>query len=263
LTPNYGWGLPVQASTFAPNIDFGIWVIHVAMFAIFILWSIFFVYLLIRYRRKPGVAADHGEGHPLKSLIPDFFVLAFEIALIAFYAIPGWSRIKMTTPPAQEANVVEMVAEQFAWDFQYPGADGKFGRRDAKFMDSANPLGLDPQDSAGRDDVVSINELHVPLGKPTVIYMTSKDVIHSFFIPEFRVKQDAVPGMRIPVWFEPTKAGTYELACAQLCGVDHSMMRGDVVVQTPKEYEAWLKSQTPQNADNPAAKPPENPANEF
>ena len=247
---NYGWGLPIAASTFAKEIDSGIYLIHGVMFAIFILWSIFFVYLLIRYRKRQGVSAEHKEEGTLQSMIPDFIVLAIEIVLIVFYAIPNWSRIKITPPPAEKSNVIDIVAEQFAWNVHYPGADGKFGRTDPALVNAQNPIGLDPNDPVGKDDVVAINELHIPLGKPTVVYLTSKDVIHSFFIPEFRIKQDAMPGMRVPVWFEPTLTGKFELVCAQLCGLAHSMMRGDVYVHAPEEFEKWLSEQKPQSAPN-------------
>lgn len=245
MNGNYHWGLPVAASTFAKDIDFGIYVIHAAMILIFVLWGIFFTYLLIRYRRRQGVPAETGHGSALKSLIPDFLVLVFEIGLIAFYALPVWSRIKMHTPDLAHVNQVQIMAEQFAWDVQYPGATGKFGRRDAQFVNSSNPIGLDPNDPAGQDNIVTINELHIPLGKPTLVTLTSKDVVHSFFIPEFRIKQDAVPGMAIPVWFEPTMTGKFELVCAQLCGLAHDTMRADVFVHTPEDYEAWLKQNRP------------------
>jgi cytochrome c oxidase subunit 2 len=108
-------------------------------------------------------------------------------------------------------------------------------------MNANNQLGLDYTDPAAADDIISLNELHAPLGKPTIVYMTSKDVIHSFFVPEFRVKQDVVPGMRVPLWFEPTKVGTYELVCAQLCGLGHYRMRGLVHVHSPEDFAAKLK----------------------
>ncbi|MBI4063588.1 MAG: cytochrome c oxidase subunit II [Elusimicrobia bacterium] len=249
---NYGWGLPTAASTFAKEIDFGIYLIHAAMFAIFILWGIFFVYLLIRYRARPGVAAKHEEHGILASLIPDFIVLAFELCLIFLYAIPSWSRIKVETPGAQDSLTVEVTAEQFAWDIHYPGPDGKFGRRDPALVHASNVLGLDPNDPSALDDIVTVNEMHIPLGRPTLMGLTSKDVIHSFFVPDFRIKQDAVPGMRIPVWFEPTKTGKFEIGCAQLCGFGHALMRGDVFVHAPKEFENWLVDQKP--ALNPTGK---------
>lgn len=252
----YGWGLPVAASTYAKDIDFGIILIHAAMFAIFILWGIFFTYLLVRYRRREGVPAQREEDHGWfsKSLIPDIVVLIFEIGLIVFYAIPVWSRIKTSWPKREESNPVDVVAEQFAWNVHYPGADGKFGRRSQELIHFSNPLGLDREDPAAKDDVVVANEIHMPLGKPTLIRLTSKDVIHGFSVAEFRIKQDAVPGMEIPVWVEPNRPGTYEISCAQLCGFGHSLMRGDVIVETPEDYEAWLKSKTPAQEE---AKPAE------
>ncbi len=125
----------------------------------------------------------------------------------------------------------------------YAGPDGKFGRTMPSLMNMNNPIGLDATDPAAADDVVTQNEIHAPLGKPVLVYLTSKDVIHSFFIPEFRMKTDAVPGLRVPLWFEPTKAGQYEIGCAQLCGIAHYAMRGDFFVLEPKAYDAWLKAQ--------------------
>jgi cytochrome c oxidase subunit II len=244
MNSNYGWGLPVQASTIAKDIDSGIYVIHGLMFAIFILWGIFFTCLLIRYRQKEGVPAErHEEKGLLSGLWPDITVMALEILLIVFYAIPGWNRIKLNFPKPEDSNHVAVIAEQFGWNVQYPGPDGKLGRRDPKLVHFTNTIGLDRTDPAAKDDVVISNELYMPLGKPTLIELSSKDVIHSFSIPEFRIKQDAVPGMNIEVWVEPTMTGHFELGCAQLCGVGHSFMRGDVYVQTPQEFANWLSSQ--------------------
>lgn len=242
----FNWGLPAAASTYAGQIDFGIRVIHWAMLLIFVLWGIFFTYLLVKYRRRDGVAAQREESHSvLKSLLPDFLVMAFELVLIFTYALPVWSKIKMDSPSEEASNRVDIIAEQFAWNAHYPGADGKFGRREPKLVHFSNPIGLDREDPAAADDVVTANEIHMPLGKPTLIRLSSKDVIHSFFVPEFRIKQDAVPGMVIPVWVEPTLEGSFDVACAQLCGFAHSLMHGSVVVSQPAEYERWLLAQAP------------------
>lgn len=283
---HYGWGLPVAASTYAGKIDFGIWLIHAAMVGIFVLWGIFFVYLLVKYRKRPGVPAErdaHDEtpahisipdsiskfpfaqllyknADSLKSLLPDFAVMLFEIALIVFYALPVWSSIKMKMPDEKDSVVVEVVAEQFAWNIRYPGADGKFGPRKPELVHFSNTLGLDRAAPDAADDVVVANELHLPVGKPVLIKLMSKDVIHDFFVPEFRIKQDAVPGMEIPMWVEPTREGHYEIACAQLCGFGHSLMRGDVYVESPEKFQAWLKSRA---AATPAPAKPANPAEEF
>lgn len=255
LTPppsNYGWGLPIAASTFAGEIDFGIYLIHAAMILIFVLWGIFFAYLLIRYRAKPGVPAQGGDSHEsMMGLMPDFAVMVFEIGLILFYAIPSWSRIKMTVPEGPEVVHLDLIAEQFAWNAHYPGPDGKLGRRDAKLVHFTNPIGLDHGDPAAKDDFVTANELHMPVGAPTVMQLTSKDVIHSFFVPEFRLKQDAVPGMRIPVWVQPTLTGVFEIGCAQLCGFGHALMRGSVVVHSPEDFKAWLAGQAPAVKEQP------------
>jgi len=253
MNGNYSWGMPAAASTYAHDIDFGIILIHIAMIVIFVLWGIFFTYLLIKYRRRDGVPAEREKEHgALASLAPDIIVMVFEIGLIVFYAIPSWSRIKMEFPKPEDANQIDVIGEQFAWNIHYPGADGKFGRREAKLVHFSNPLGLDRDDKDAQDDIVMANEIHMPVGKPTLIRLSSKDVIHSFWIPEFRIKQDAMPGMVIPVWVQPTQTGTYELACAQLCGFAHSFMRAEVVVQTQDDFDAWLKSQAPVKAEAPS-----------
>ena len=105
-------------------------------------------------------------------------------------------------------------------------------------------MGLDPSDPAGRDDITTLNQLHLPVGKTALIYLTSRDVLHSFFIPVMRVKQDVIPGMRIPVWFTPVKTGQWEIACAQLCGLGHYRMRGFLTIHTLEEYEKWVKEQS-------------------
>lgn len=260
MSGNYGWGLPIAASTYAKDIDFGMRLIHWAMFTIFILWSIFFVYLLVRYKRREGVPAEREPEHHgiiTKSLIPDIVVMVFEIGLIAFYAIPVWSRIKSRFPIEGDANRIDIVAEQFAWNIHYPGQDGKFGKRDLAKIHFSNPLGIDHDDPAAQDDIVLANEIHMQTGRPTLLRLTSKDVIHSFWVPEFRIKQDVVPGMVTPVWVQPDRPGVYELSCAQLCGFAHSLMRADVIVETPEDYEAWLKQAAPQMAAAASAKPSE------
>lgn len=245
MSGNYGLFLPVQASSFAAEIDRGIWILQAAMIFIFAAWGVFFAYLLIRYRAREGRAADRSEVSLKASIAPDIAVLTFEVLLVVFYAVPTWSKIKMGVPEDPGAVKIEIVAEQFNWNIRYPGPDGVFGRKDAALVDFANPLGLDPADQAGLDDVVLVNELRLPVGKTIVARLTSKDVIHSFFIPAFRIKQDAAPGMIVPVWFQPTLTGHFEITCAQLCGVGHAMMRADVVVQEPGDFTAWLAAQKP------------------
>ena len=285
---NLGWSLPAAASSYAQSIDFGIWLIHAAMVGIFAMWGAFFVYLLVKYRARPGVPAvreDHADtpAHisvpdsfskfpfaqllyrnkgELKSLIPDMIIMAFEIALIFFYAIPVWNKVKMSVPEEKDQVLIEIVAEQFAWNVHYAGPDGKLGSRKAELVHFSNPIGLDRSDPAAADDVVMGNELRLPVDKLAVFKLRSKDVIHSFFVPEFRIKQDLVPGLEIPMWIRPTKTGKFEIACAQLCGFAHALMRGDAIVQTQDEFDAWYKSRL---AANPAAAStkPANPSEDF
>ena len=213
------------------------------MAVIFVFWAILFTYCLIRFRKGKNPQADSNVNKwSIRSFVPDATILIFELVLIFALGLPIWSHIKEEFPSPSESLEVEMVAEQFAWGFQYAGPDGKFGQRNPTLISSDNTMGIDYEDPAAKDDVESLNILHVPIGKPTIVYMTSKDVIHSFFVPEFRVKQDTVPGMRIPVWFEPTKTGTFELVCSQLCGLGHYRMKGTVVVHTPEDFEKKLKA---------------------
>jgi cytochrome c oxidase subunit 2 len=135
------------------------------------------------------------------------------------------------------------VGEQFAWNIHYPGPDGKFGRTDNTLVSAENPLGLDRKDPDAKDDLVTPNQLHLPVDRPVLVRLSSKDVIHSFGLYEMRVKQDAIPGMQIPVWFTPTRVGEYEISCSQLCGLGHYRMRGFVTVESQADFQAWLKDQ--------------------
>jgi len=176
-----------------------------------------------------------------------------EAVLLIGFAIPLWATRVEAMPPESEALVVQVTGEQFAWNVHYPGADRTFGRTDINLLDlQTNPLGLDRSDPAAKDDVTTVNQLYLPVNRPVIVRLRSKDVIHSFGVPEFRVKQDAVPGFTIPIWFVPTvttadmrsQTGNpefqYEIACAQLCGLGHARMRGFVTVQSDQEFQTWL-----------------------
>jgi len=135
---------------------------------------------------------------------------------------------------------VRVVAEQFSWNFHYPGADGRFGRTSITLVDPDNPLGLDRRDQAAKDDITTINQLHLPVGRTAVIHLSSQDVIHSLGMPEMRVKQDAIPGIVQPVWFTPTQTGRWEIACSQLCGLAHYRMKAFYTIHPPQQFQAWL-----------------------
>jgi cytochrome c oxidase subunit 2 len=156
--------------------------------------------------------------------------------------LPVWNQYFRTEAPAG-ALVIEVTAEQFAWNARYAGPDGVFGRTDARLITLDNPLGMDPADPRGKDDLVTLNVFHVVAGRPVKIRLRSKDVIHSFFLPNLRVKQDAVPGMTIEFWFTPIRAGRFELACTQLCGFGHYEMKALLIVQSPEEFAQWSREQ--------------------
>jgi cytochrome c oxidase subunit II len=236
-------GLPVQASTHAAEIDQMISLVHWLMAILFVGWGIFFLFVLVRFRSgaNPRASYTGAKGKISKGL--EVAVAVVEVILLVFYAIPAWAKRVKAFPAENEAVVVKVVGEQFAWNVQYPGPDGKFGRTDVKLVAADNPLGLDRTDPAAKDDVTTINQLNLPVDRPVLVHLSSKDVIHSFSLYEMRVKQDAIPGMSIPVWFIPNRVGNYEIACSQLCGLGHFRMRGFLTIQTADEYQKWMSDQ--------------------
>jgi cytochrome c oxidase subunit II len=248
----YQWGLPPAASTYAANIDWLMGLLHAVMIGIFVIGVALFVIFLVKYRARDGHRASYTNPGESASFIPAGLVLAFEIWLILAFEVPLWGAIKKSTPPPAESVNVHLIAQQFAWNFQYPGPDGQFGRRQAALVTAENAIGLDPDDPASKDDFVTINNLNVPIGKPTILQMTSKDVIHSFQVTNFRNKQDVVPGLETMLWFEPTMEGKFEIGCAQLCGLGHTKMIGNVFVQSAAEFADWEKQQLAERAGSTA-----------
>jgi cytochrome c oxidase subunit 2 len=258
-------GLPALAATHGGQIDNLIGWMHIFMFILFVGWGGFFVYCLIRFRRSRNPVANYtGVTSPV-SKYSEIGVALIEAIILVGFAIPLWAARVDRMPPESEALVVQVTGEQFAWNVHYPGPDRKFGRTDIKLLDlQSNPLGLDRDDPAAKDDVTTLNQLYLPVNQPVIVRLRSKDVIHSFGVPEFRVKQDAIPGLTIPIWFIPNvttvemraRKGNpefqYEIACAQLCGIGHARMRGFVTVQTAEEFQKWLQEETAaQSAPDP------------
>ena len=233
-------GLPVQASAHAGEIDYMIILIHYLMFALFIGWGIYFVWVLIRFRASANPRANYTGVTSHTSSYLEILVAVIEAVLLIGFAIPAWANRVNEFPPEEESTVVHMIGRQFEWHAHYPGADGRFGRRDLSHITPTNLVGLDRSDPAAADDVVSINRMNLPVDKPAIIYLSTQDVIHSLGIAEMRVKQDAIPGMEIPMWFIPTRAGDYQINCSQLCGLGHYRMKAEVTIQTQAEFDAWL-----------------------
>lgn len=240
-------GLPVLASEHGKDVDKFIIYIHLLMGVLFIGWLIYFLYTLVRYNRKANPKADYVgiRGH-LSSYIEVAVVVAEAVLLLGF-AIPLWGRVAEDFPkPSDNPTNMRVVAQQFNWNIFYPGPDGKFGARSLSLVSDENPWGMDKNDPAGKDDFPPLlAEMHVPVNKPVVIMLTSKDVIHSFKIIAMRLTQDAIPGVPIPLHFTPNTVGTYQINCAQLCGNGHSSMAmGRLVVDTQADYEKWLSTKS-------------------
>ncbi len=198
-------GLPPDGSAHGPAIDHLIGLVHWLMLVLFVGWGAFFIITLIRYRKSRNPKANYTGVRSHVSSYLEVGVLLVEVILLVGFSIPLWSKRVDDFPPEKDALVIHVVAEQFAWNIHYPGPDGKFGRRSISLIDSDNPLGLDRSDPDAKDDITTINQLNLPVGRPVIIYLSSKDVVHSFNLPAFRVKQDAIPGQMIPLWFTPTK----------------------------------------------------------
>jgi cytochrome c oxidase subunit 2 len=241
----YGYWLPPDASAHGPQIDHLLILLHVFMAVIFIGWLGFLVFCLIKFRARADRRASYEMPRAAFVKYAEFSIIVIELLLLFGVSTPIWWRYKQT--PADEANAlhIKVVAEQYAWNVHYPGKDNKFGKAGLEWMSSDNPLGLDPDDAAGKDDLTTINQLHVPLGRTVIVDVTSKDVIHGFNIPVLRIKADAIPGQQATLWFTGTKVGHYELACAQLCGLGHYRMRGDVYVDTPEDFAKWEHDNAP------------------
>jgi cytochrome c oxidase subunit 2 len=239
----YGWGLPVDISTNGWEIDRLITILHVFMAVLFVGWLCFLLYTLFRFRESRGRPASAAHGHFKLPTYLEVGVALFEALLLTAFSFPIWNQTHVRMPSPEDALEVRVIAEQFAWNIHYPGKDGVFGKTDPKLINPGNPLGLVPDDPAGKDDVITLNQFHIPVHKPVIVELSSKDVIHSFSIPVMRVKQDTVPGQRIRLWFEAKQTGNFEIACAQLCGLGHYRMRGFFIVDEANAFSAWFAEQ--------------------
>jgi cytochrome c oxidase subunit 2 len=201
---------------------------------------LFMAYCVFRFRHQPRRrAAYEPENKKLEWWLT--IVTAVGVGAMLTPGLFVWAQFVTVPEGASEA---EAIGQQWQWSFRLPGEDGRLGKSDTQYISSDNPLGLNPNDRDARDDVVIEGEdFHLPLGKPVKLLLRSIDVVHSFYVPEFRTKMDLLPGMVTYVWFIPTRTGTFDILCAELCGTGHFGMRGKVVVQEESEYQAWLRKQ--------------------
>jgi cytochrome c oxidase subunit 2 len=230
------WWLPENVATYGQEIDWLFYLIYWITGITFVLVTVAFLAFLVLYRDRPGRRARYTHGStPLEivwTVVPSLILV-----VLTFLSVPAWSKIKMSMP--QTDFVIQVTGKQFNWQVTYPGPDGKFGTGDDKTL---------------------LDEMHVPVGRPVRVNLRSQDVIHSFFVPQFRLKQDAVPGREIAAWFEVTKPGKYELPCAELCGFGHSGMKGWVFAHTAEDYAKWEAQNLKAEAAPAAPEPPKDPA---
>lgn len=258
----FNWGLPENISELGQGVDSMMSVIHWFMLALFVGWGAFFAYCLVKFRARPGHKATYEPIHASWSKWLEIGVVVFEAVLLVGFSMPVWASFKRELPKPTDATEVRIVAQQFKFNFWYPGCDGKFGRTAPKFAKGTNYVGLDPDDPAGTDDYIDQSELVFPQDKPVLATITSMDVIHSFGVPALRLKQDAIPGMSIPIWWKATKTGTFDIACSQLCGNGHTAMSGLLRPVENAEFEAWQKEwwECKAQAAAPEATPEASPA---
>jgi len=252
-----GWIIPHGVSTFTPQIDFLYYLILVITAIAFVLVEFGLLYFSLKYRTRPGRTALYAKGMVTDTVLQAFgkegaapagaaaaaghpaayihgsvamevtwtTVTAVVVVLIGILSAPVWNEIKGRNSVPADALAYNLAVKQFEWNFSYPGADGKLNTP---------------------DDFKVRNQLHVPVNRDVVVEATAEDVIHSFFVPAFRLKQDVVPGMHMRIWFRATEAGQYELGCAELCGLGHYRMRAFVFVQTQEDYDKWLAERAAQ-----------------
>lgn len=223
-----GSWFPEAASSYAADVDRLILLITVIVGVWFVAAQILLVAFVVRYRRRAGRKAAYLPATSLRTmsfvLLPCAVILALDLVIDGLSA-PVWDHIKLELPPHDEQ--VRIQGEQWAWRFTYPGADGE----------------LDTP-----DDVEILNEMHVPLDRVVLFELRAKDVLHSLWIPELRLKQDAVPGRVIRGWFTPTREGSYEVICAEICGFAHTMMKGTLIVESEPSFRSWLESRSAEAA---------------
>jgi cytochrome c oxidase subunit 2 len=235
LSPWYFTPIASNWSTIDDTISLTFWVTG----SVFVAVNLFMAYCVIRYRQRKGSRAAY---EPENKKLEAWLVGLTTVGVVAMLA-PGlfvWA--KFVDVP-KDAAVIEAVGQQWFWRFRFPGKDGKLGTVDARHVSDKNPFGLNPDDPNGQDDIlVASPEVHLPIDKPVKVLLRSIDVLHNFSVAQIRVKMDLVPGLVTYVWFTPTRTGKFDLLCEELCGIAHFTMRGNLVVEEERAFQAWLSS---------------------
>ncbi len=232
--------LPPAASAHSAEIDLVLTLVHGLIVVLFVGWALYFTWVLLRFRRSRQPRANPDGARGRFAFFVEVAVVVAEGVLLIGFGLPLWFNRIAARPEQPGAVAIRVVAEQFAWNVHYPGADGEFGESKIELVSPTNPIGLDRASPHGADDIVEVGIMHLPVNRPVAIQLSSKDVIHSFGVPAMRVKQDAIPGLFSPVWFTPTKAGQYDIVCSQLCGLGHYRMRGVMTVESEESFRKFL-----------------------
>lgn len=237
-------GQPAAASEHAPLIDNMLEFAHWLMLILFVGWFSFFVITLFKFHKsKNPKASYHGVKTKLSTHV-EVSVVIVEAVLLLGFALPIWST-RVNEFPKKGATMVRAYGQQYVWNFWYPGADGVFGPRKNELIGAANQIGLDKSDLSAKDDIVTTGSMRLPVDRPVIIELGSKDVIHNFAMPSMRMAHDAIPGSMIPIWFKPIKEGEYEVICGQLCGSGHYSMKAGVTVEPQADFDAWIQAAVP------------------
>ncbi len=233
------WWFPPSAATHGALLDSQFVITLVVTGVVFIAAQVALGYLLVKYKAKKGGKADYSHGNnKLEVLWTTATAILFFLMVLPGQGI--WADLYIRQAPA-DALQIEVTGQQFAWNIRYPGPDGQFGRIAPEFIDDAagNPVGLDPSDPAGQDDLV-LPTMAIPINRPIELLLRTKDVTHAFSVRELRIKQDTVPGLLIPLRFTADRTGNFEIACAELCGLGHHRMRSFIEVLSEADYQNWL-----------------------
>ena len=263
--------MPIDISAHGAELDRMNALVHWLMAILFVGWGLYFVYVLFRFRagRNPEAIYEGTKSH--FNTYVEAGIVVLEVVLLVGFSIPAWARWVTPPPIEQDPFVLRVQSMQFAWNIHYPGPDGLFGRTDPSLVNdqlNQNPLGIDREDPNAADDIFLQNQLHLPANRPITVLLSSRDVIHSFSLPVARVKQDAIPGSQIPVHCTLTQTNPpdalypacfqtktcWEIACAQLCGMNHFRMQGYLTVHEQADFDAWMAAEVAKVT--PAVDPP-------
>jgi cytochrome c oxidase subunit 2 len=251
-------GITPNASQHGFVIDNMLEMLHWFMLVLFVGWGSFYFYTLWRFHKSKHPVANYvGATSHLPTKL-EGGVLVLEVVLLMSFAAPIWANRVDDWPTGPNVVHLSAIGQQFSWNFHYFGADGKSGHL-VNASSSSTALTIDKTDPDGADDLLTMNEMHIPVNQPCIVDVMSRDVIHDYCVPNMRIAQDAIPGSIIPLWFVPIKEGTYEIVCAQLCGSGHAFMKGTLIVESAEKYKKWysdtlaLSKPAPATSDNSPA----------